>query len=154
MKNTRSSTKDRSFWRAHVKAQNASGLNQREYCRQKIFHIGHSIPGNAGLKMKEPDSMKFCLLSWAPSLAGDVRLRFQSMKPSGLRSPMDFHPIHCAKSWQSWTYSDEDRLGCHQNIHKTWHHRHEKADQQPFRAGAGRRGGCDGLFFLFLNFFF
>ncbi len=34
MKNTRSSTKGRSFWRAHVKAQNASGLNQREYCRQ------------------------------------------------------------------------------------------------------------------------
>ena len=34
MKNTRSSTKGRSFWRAHVKAQNASGLNQLEYCRQ------------------------------------------------------------------------------------------------------------------------
>ncbi|MBP7738941.1 MAG: hypothetical protein KA369_23425 [Spirochaetes bacterium] len=34
MKNTRSSTKGWSFWQAHVKAQNASGLNQREYCRQ------------------------------------------------------------------------------------------------------------------------
>lgn len=34
MKNTRSSTKARSFWQAHVKAQNASGLTQRVYCRQ------------------------------------------------------------------------------------------------------------------------
>lgn len=34
MKNTRSSTKGRSFWQAHVKAQNASGITQREYCRQ------------------------------------------------------------------------------------------------------------------------
>jgi hypothetical protein len=34
MKNTRSSTKGRSFWQAHVKSQNASGLTQREYCRQ------------------------------------------------------------------------------------------------------------------------
>jgi hypothetical protein len=34
MKNKRSSTKGRSFWLAHVKAKNASGLTQREYCRQ------------------------------------------------------------------------------------------------------------------------
>jgi len=34
MKNTRSSTKGRSFWQAHVKAQNDGGLTQREYCRQ------------------------------------------------------------------------------------------------------------------------
>lgn len=34
MKNTRSSTKGWSFWQAHVKAQNESGLTQREYCRQ------------------------------------------------------------------------------------------------------------------------
>jgi hypothetical protein len=34
MKNTRSSIKGRLFWLEHVKAQNASGLTQREYCRQ------------------------------------------------------------------------------------------------------------------------
>lgn len=34
MKYSESSTKGRPFWLAHVKAQKASGLTQREYCQQ------------------------------------------------------------------------------------------------------------------------